>query len=71
MEKQKKAPHLLSIANEHAEPGSHFAVGTQQETADVGDKRTDRLVCCIWFIIQSESHTEPRQVTLLHLQTQN
>lgn len=24
------APHLLSIANEHAEPGTDFAVGTQQ-----------------------------------------
>lgn len=48
--------HLLSIANKHAEPGSDFAVGPQQEAAYVRDKRTDCIICCVRSVIQSQSH---------------
>ena len=61
--------YLLSIANEHAEPGAHFAVGAQQQAADIGHKGADCLICCIWFVVQSKSHTQTRQVTLLYLGT--
>lgn len=29
--------HLLSITDKHAEPGSDFAVGSQQKTTDIRD----------------------------------
>lgn len=61
-------PHLLPISNEHAEPGTDFAVGTQQETADVRDEGTDRLIWSIWSVVQSQSHSQARQVALLHLE---
>lgn len=64
----KLGPYLLSIANEHTEPRTDFAIGAKQQSADIRHKRTDCLICCIWFVIQSESHTQTRQVTLLHLE---
>lgn len=64
---QKKAPYLLSIADEHAEPRTDFAVGTQQQAADVRDKRADCLIWCVRSVVQGQGHAQAGQVALLYL----
>lgn len=67
MQHRKRAPHLLSIADEHAEPRTDFAVGAQQQPADVRDERTDCLVWCVRSVVQGQGHTQTGQVALLYL----
>lgn len=59
--------YLLAVANEQAKPSAHFAVGAQQEPTNKGHQRTDRLVARVRLIVQGQSHSQARQVTLLHL----
>lgn len=63
----KKAAHLLSVVDKHAEPCADFAVGPQQQATDVGHERTDCLICSVWPVVQSESHTQARQAALFNL----
>lgn len=53
----QNSSHLLSITNEHAEPGSDFAVSPQQEATYIRDQRTDGIICCVRPVVQSQSHT--------------
>lgn len=48
--------HLLSITDKHAEPCADFAVGAQQEATDVGDQRTDGIVCRVRPVVQGQGH---------------
>ena len=60
--------YLLAIADEHAEPGAHFAVGAQQQAADVGHQGADRFVRRVQLVVQGEGHAQAWEVALLHLE---